>query len=187
MKIKNGVYNAGALFNQAEQKQRIEEGKILRQVFKNQLTIYNPIDSGINQQEELTNKKIFEHDYRMIDDSKYFIFDMDSRDDGTFIEFGIAIHKAFRDPNIHIICNYSDFRIKGEYIKGNWPSYSMNAFVHGACFYEPLIKSTPRQIYITNGFEDSVELLKLLVSGKPFDDRKWVNNLKWPQDGGTND
>lgn len=180
MNSKIGIYNAGALFSEAEQNQRKLEGKLMRTAFGTRLNVHNPIDTDINDQEELTNKKIFEFDYSLMNKSKYFVFDIDSKDTGTFIEFGMAFQKAMVDPNIYIICNYSDFRIKGEYKVGNWPSYSMNAFVHGACYHEKLISSFPRQIYITTSTQESIELIGLIESGNKFDDCKYVNYLNWP-------
>ena len=121
------LYLAGALFNEAEVAQRLKEGKILKETFKNKLEIFNPIEQPFNENKEtLPNPQdIFYSDTQAIKNCDIFLADMTNEDSGVMVELGIAIAL-----NKKIIAVNSDIRLQSAN-KYSIPSYAMNHYVLG--------------------------------------------------------
>ncbi len=120
------LYIAGGLFNEAEVKQRIMEGQVLRERFPS-LDIFNPIEQPFNEDKSSlpTPISIFEGDTEAVIASDIFLADITNNDPGVMVELGIAIsHKKI------IICVNSDIRLKDS-ARYSIPSYSINHYVLG--------------------------------------------------------
>lgn len=120
------VYLAGSLFNEAEIAQRLKEGKILRENFKN-IELFNPIEQPFNEDKQTlpTPITIYEGDANAVINSDVVILDMTNEDPGVMVELGLAI--AYKKK---IIAINSDIRLKSAN-KYEIPSYAMNHFVLG--------------------------------------------------------
>ncbi|AHI54268.1 hypothetical protein SSABA_v1c08690 [Spiroplasma sabaudiense Ar-1343] len=168
-----GIYNAGPLFNKAERQQRKIEGANLMHNFGSKFKIFNPVEFDFNSGDVVpTNKEIFDYDYNCMTKSKYFLFDIDGRDDGTFVELGIAIQMALNDSDKFIIGIFSDFRI-GKANQGEWPGYGINEFVTGPFYNEKLVNNKKMsQIYMVESHDKAIELIHEIekVQNKNFDE-----------------
>lgn len=93
------TYLAGSLFNEAEVTQRLKEGKILKENFKD-MELYNPIEAPCNDKSKLpTANDIFMQDTQEILASELVIADISNPvDAGVFAELGIIW-----------MCNYIHF------------------------------------------------------------------------------
>ena len=153
-------YVAGPLFNSGEVRERLREGKILKEKFPNE-TWYNPIEAPINDKSKLpTALDIFNGDYNEVLNSDILIADLTNNDTGVSMEIGIALainetvkelenilrdnvekekadsildalrKKGFKKKRI--FAHNSDIRVatSGEY-KGNHVPYGQNQFVVG--------------------------------------------------------
>lgn len=127
MQNKYDVYVAGALFNEAEVKQRLKEGEILRKEIQG-IKIFNPIEQPFNENKQTlpTPENIYEADSTAVKESKIVLLDLTNEDAGVMVELGLAL--AY---NKIIIAVNSDIRLKSAN-KYDIPSYAMNHFVLGA-------------------------------------------------------
>ncbi|GAB7568424.1 MULTISPECIES: nucleoside 2-deoxyribosyltransferase [Gemella] len=121
------LYLAGALFNEAEVAQRLKEGRLLKEHFKNKLTIYNPIEQPFNENKQSlpTPQDIFTGDTIAVKECDIFLADVTNEDSGVMVELGLAIALEKK-----IIAINSDIRLKSSN-KYNIPSYAMNHYVLG--------------------------------------------------------
>ena len=87
------LYLAGALFNEAEVAQRLKEGRLLKEHFKNKLTIYNPIEQPFNENKQSlpTPQDIFTGDTIAVKECDIFLADVTNEDSGVMVELGLAI------------------------------------------------------------------------------------------------
>lgn len=84
-------YIAGALFNEAEVKQRRYEGEKLREVTGDKVEWYNPIEAPINDKSKLpTATDIFSLDTKKVIESDFIVADITNNDVGVAMELGIA-------------------------------------------------------------------------------------------------
>lgn len=121
------LYLAGALFNEAEVKQRLLEGKILKETFGNKLEIFNPIEQPFNENKQKlpTPQDIFLGDTDAVLNCDIFLADITNEDSGVMVELGIAIANKKT-----IIAVNSDIRLKSAN-KYDIPSYAINHYVLG--------------------------------------------------------
>lgn len=109
MKLKG--YLAGSLFSEAEVKQRLLEGNVLREETPH-IEWYNPIEAPCNDKSKLpTADDIFVGDTRELLASDYVIADLSNNDPGVMMELGIAwgvdycaevISNAFEEAGVEI-------------------------------------------------------------------------------------
>ncbi len=163
-KMKKG-YIAGPLFSSAEVRERIREGKILREEFPD-IAWYNPIEEPINDKAKLpTAGDIFKGDFDAVTESDVIVADLTGIDTGVAMELGIAIgiKKALEtlkevldeeteDENFKgrileklkekgirerkVYCHNSDIRIATSgEYKNHYVPYGQNQFVIGGVEY----------------------------------------------------
>lgn len=141
------LYLAGALFNEAEVRQRQYEGKLLRENFPN-LEIFNPIDQPFNENKESlpSSIEIFEGDTKAVEECDIFICDLTNEDSGVMVELGIALY-----TNTKLIIGInSDIRLKSAN-KYDVPTYGMNHYVLGAIL---------KHGKFVNSFSEAIDVLK---------------------------
>ena len=121
------LYLAGALFNEAEVAQRLKEGQLLRENFKDKLEIFNPIAQPFNENKQTlpTPEDIFSGDTTAIRNCDIFLADITNEDSGVMVELGLAIALEKK-----IIAINSDIRLKSAN-KYDIPSYAINHYVLG--------------------------------------------------------
>lgn len=89
--MKKHGYIAGALFNEGEIAQRINEGKALREKMP-EVDWYNPIEAPVNDKSKLPSAKdIFSLDTDYVLKSDYILADLSREDLGVSMELGIAL------------------------------------------------------------------------------------------------
>lgn len=165
---KPGIYNAGPLFSEAEVAQRKLEGVNLRKFLGKYCQILNPIDFPFNEDAGVApDVSIFTGDYNHMSNSKYFIFDMDGRDPGTYVEYGLALEMATQ-RECYVIAVYSDFRV-GRQLKSQWPSYAINSFMMGNLESEHFLKYSPRRVYAVRSHKHAIETILKLEKNKMTD------------------
>lgn len=145
------LYLAGSLFNEAEVAQRLKEGQILKENFKD-LDIFNPIEQPFNEDKQTLPSpiKIYETDTQAVIDADIFICDLTNEDPGVMCELGIAISTK---TSIIIAVN-SDIRLKSAN-KYDIPSYAMNHYILGGVL---------KHGHLVYSFNEAVELLKKLIN-----------------------
>mgnify|MGYP002507820038 CR=1 FL=1 len=103
----NNGYIAGPLFNESEVKQRMYEGAKLREVSKDKIEWYNPIEAPINDKAKLpTAKDIFKGDTVKVLESDYIVCDITNNDTGVAMELGIAFGLKHACDAIKLILPY---------------------------------------------------------------------------------
>lgn len=158
-------YLAGSLFNKAEVNERLREGKLLKENFKDEVW-YNPIEAPINDKSKLpTANDIFLGDYNEVLASDVIIADLTNNDPGVAMELGIAvglndaykiIKKALEDTSLNkeeidkvlskiessgvknreVFAHNSDIRVNTSgEYEKNYVPYGQNQFVVGAVEY----------------------------------------------------
>lgn len=141
------LYLAGALFNEAEVRQRQYEGKLLKENFPN-LEIFNPINQPFNENKESlpSSIEIFEGDTKAVEECDIFICDLTNEDSGVMVELGIALY-----TNTKLIIGInSDIRLKSAN-KYDVPTYGMNHYVLGAIL---------KHGKFVNSFSEAIDVLK---------------------------
>lgn len=175
---KKMIYNAGSMFNEAQQVARIAEGKELRKMFPD-FIIDNPIDTDEFKNERPTNKKIFEVDYRGVRDADFVIFELDSNDSGTHMEFGLAVEQAIQNKNKYLFPIISDFRFKSGSFGNEIPGFGINEMFSGAFFYEELLDKNVPQIIVCDSHKSAREAIKAIVDNDSdnFTERFDIKNI----------
>lgn len=169
---KSGVYNAGPLFSEAEVNQRKLEGVNLRKHLSDVCEIYNPIDFPFNEDSGVApDVVIFNGDYELMQKSKYFIFDMDGRDPGTLVEYGLAIEMAI-ERECYLFAVYSDFRV-GRQLSSMWPSYAINSFMSGNLNSDYFLKHKPRRVFAVRKHIDAINTIKAIETNQVIDESKF--------------
>ena len=94
-------YIAGSLFSEAEVKQRLHEGKILRERTGEKIEWFNPIEAPCNDKSKLpTAKDIFNGDTKAIINSDFMLADLSNNDPGVMMELGIAWGLAYAHQEV---------------------------------------------------------------------------------------
>jgi len=152
------IYNAGSMFTETQWNGRKIEGENLRKAFP-EFNIYNPVDFDTNTGISPTPLQIWNFDYQKVQASKYLIFELDSFDTGTIMEFAIAVEMAkTSQPEKVLIPVISDFRYYQQASAKQLPEFSMNHFVFGAIFDEQL--NAEQRIYLAKSHQDAIEIIK---------------------------
>jgi len=152
------IYNAGSMFTETQWNGRKLEGENLRKAFPD-FKIYNPVDFDTNSGISPTPLQIWNLDYQKIQISQYLIFELDSFDTGTIMEFAIAVEMAKTSQLEKILIPIiSDFRYYQQASTKQLPDFSMNHFVFGAIFDEQL--NAEQRIYLAKSHHDAIEIIK---------------------------
>ena len=147
------LYLAGSLFNEAEVAQRLKEGQLLREKFRNKLDIFNPIEQPFNENKETlpTPQDIFKGDTSAVKNCDIFLADMTNEDSGVMVELGIAIAL-----NKKIVAVNSDIRLKSAN-KYTIPSYAMNHYVLGGILEHGTLAYS---------FQEALEKIEKIIQGE---------------------
>ncbi|MDP3306394.1 MAG: nucleoside 2-deoxyribosyltransferase [Erysipelotrichaceae bacterium] len=134
------IYNAGPLFSEADQKQRLSEGNLLREigVGMDHYFVANPIDLPLDQSKPLTSQTIFEMDNRHIQKATVFFFELATGDTGTMVELGMAIQRLIGGEKIAIYPIFSDLRLVRNHASGIECPVGFNSFVTGSLTYHQI-------------------------------------------------
>lgn len=118
------IYVAGSLFSEADQAQRLKEGKLLKEAG---FDVYNPLEQPFNTHKENlpTPEEIFLGDYKAVKNADIVIADLANNDPGVIAELGLAY-----EMNKYIIAVDSDIRLPSAN-RYKIPTYGMNHFVLG--------------------------------------------------------
>lgn len=143
------IYNAGPLFSEAEQKQRLYEGAKLREVLKDQGIVANPLELPFAADSPIASSEIFNKDVSHIDAANIFFFDLATNDSGTLVELGMVIEKRRQGKNIKIYPVFSDLRLLRNQAFGLESPVGYNSFVVGSL--------TSHQIEVFASFEQALE------------------------------
>ena len=128
---KEKVYLAGPLFTEYEIEARKREHKMFKEAFPH-IDTFAPIDAPFNGGNP-TNKTIFETDYKEMNESNIFIFDLNNNDPGTIMELGLAIERKKQGDDIELYAFVWDLRM-GRNIENAGPfdkPYGLNGFMVG--------------------------------------------------------
>lgn len=143
------IYNAGPLFSEAEQKQRLYEGAKLREVLKDRGIVANPLELPFAVDSPIASSEIFNKDMSHIDVANIFFFDLATNDSGTLVELGMAIEKRRQGKDIKIYPVFSDLRLLRNQAFGIESPVGFNSFVVGSL--------TSHQIEVFASFEQALE------------------------------
>lgn len=128
----NKIYMAGPLFKESDQKQKIYEGKVLKELG---FDTFNPIENlFVGSGQEFSAQIVFDLDNNAIQESGFFYFDLDTNDTGTLTEFGQAVqlvHDGKVDPKnvVVVTCDKGRHEVYGtEYFL----THIFNAYTGGA-------------------------------------------------------
>lgn len=123
------------------------------------------MDFDTNQGTAPTNKEIFELDYHGFKEAEYVIFELDSWDAGTYMEFGLAVEMAKNDPKKHLFPIISDFRYKQGVIKGEIIGFGLNEMITGAFYDEDLDAGDVPRLVVCDSHESARQAIKALEDG----------------------
>ncbi|WP_051636009.1 hypothetical protein [Mesoplasma photuris] len=166
------LYNAGSMFNEAQIAQRKLEGINLRRELPN-ITINNPIDFDTNVGNNPSPLQIWDMDYEKVSKSEFVIFELDSFDDGTTMEFAISVEQAkTSQPNKFLVAVISDFRYHQLHDVRHMPEFAINHFVYGALFDTQLVKE--KRIYAAKSHNDAIEMIKNRELFLETNDEKYI-------------
>lgn len=129
------IYNAGPLFTEADIKQRLYEGKTIREFLdKNNIEYFlaNPIELPFDNTKILTSKEIFLGDYKHINKSNVFFFELSSGDSGTYVELGNVIEKLMNGKDIKIYPIFTDLRLQRNGASGVECPVGFNSYLVGS-------------------------------------------------------
>ena len=128
---KEKVYLAGPLFTKYEVEARKREHKLFKETFPN-IDTFAPIDAPHNNTSP-TALQIFEADYKEMNESNIFIFDLNNEDGGTLVEVGLAVERKARGENIEIYGFIHDIRMARKDFEGPfYRAFGINQFCVGA-------------------------------------------------------
>ncbi len=124
------IYNAGPLFTEADQAQRLKEQASFDSI--KGIEVFNPLTSPFNEGAN-SAAMIYEVDNAPIQKANVFFFDLANNDTGTLVELGMVIQKLEDGAKIDIYPVISDFRVSGrsEYNCEYFP-VGYNSFLIGA-------------------------------------------------------
>lgn len=144
------IYLAGALFNEGEVKQRLLEGKQLREAFQDRIDLFNPIEQPFNENKQSlpTPIDIYEGDTKAVYDCDLFLADVTNEDAGVMVELGIAIALGKK-----IIAVNSDIRLQSAN-KYDIPSYAMNHYVLGGIL---------KHGQLVHSFQEAISVIKTWI------------------------
>ncbi|WP_339022830.1 hypothetical protein [Spiroplasma endosymbiont of Crioceris asparagi] len=182
---KKVIYNAGSMFNEAQIQTRLNEGKILRKQFKNMI-IENPIDFDFNEPDSSpTMKQIFSYDFQALTDADYLIFEIDSDDSGTNVEYGLAVEQAIKNKEKYLFVVISNQLFHRGIKKYEIPGFGLNEMITGSFYYEPLDNGDVPQLIVCDSHATAVKAIEAIESGKTqnyrekFDIKNAYKNKKY--------
>ena len=143
------VYNAGPLFSEAEQKQRLYEGARLRDVIKERGFVANPLELPFAVDTPIASAEIFNKDTSHIDAANVLFFDLATNDSGTLVELGMAIEKLRQGKDLKLYPIFSDLRLLRNQASGLESPVGFNSFVVGSL--------TSHHIEVFASFEQALE------------------------------
>ncbi len=149
------VYVAGPLFNEAEIKQRKYEGKMIKEFLdelKEDYFIANPIDLPFDNTKVLTSKEIFIEDYKHVNNSNVFFFELATGDTGTMVELGNVIEKKMNGKDLKIYPIFSDLRLQRNDAKGIECPRGFNSYLVGCL--------TANNIDVYSSFDEAFQAFK---------------------------
>ncbi len=131
------VYVAGPLFTEGEVKQRLHEGKLIKDELKKQgfelEGFFNPIEAPYNDKANAspTSEEIFTGDYDRIKEADVVFIDLSNEDSGTMVELGHILTLNKLDHDIKLFAVSSDIRFGGEISQGHRSQIGHNQYVIG--------------------------------------------------------
>lgn len=149
------IYNAGPLFTEADIRQRLREGELLRNSLKNykdESFVANPIELPFDNTKILTSKEIFLEDYSHVNKANVFFFELASGDSGTYVELGNAIEKLMNGKEIKIYPVFNDLRLQRNGASGLECPIGFNSYLVGCL--------TSNDIEIHRSFDDALKAFK---------------------------
>lgn len=163
------IYNAGPLFTEYCNRQRIEEGAEFRKVFEElgegySCVLYNPADLPVNDDQVLKpipSTDIFECDNDCIQDANILFVDMADEDSGTMVELGMFTQQKLNGEDVHIYAVHSDYRVSEVPETGLEKRLGYNKFALGALTYF--------DIKVHLRFADALEAFKQDIKDGKFD------------------
>lgn len=124
------IYNAGPLFTEADQAQRLKEQSFFDTL--NGVNVFNPLTSPFNEDANSATL-IFEGDNEPIQTATVFFFDLATNDPGTLVELGMVVQKLEDGKNLHVYPVISDFRVQGRAgYKSDYYPVGYNSFLIGS-------------------------------------------------------
>lgn len=102
------IYNAGPLFTEADQAQRLLEQARFESI--QGVDVFNPLTSPENEG-AVSAEMIYEVDCAAIQRANVFFFDLANNDTGTLVELGMVIQKLETGATLDIYPVISDFRV----------------------------------------------------------------------------
>ncbi len=124
------IYNAGPLFTEADQAQRLKEQTYFDSI--KDVKVFNPLTSPFNEGAN-SAAMIYEGDNAPIQKANVFFFDLANNDTGTLVELGMVIQKLEDGAVLDVYPIISDFRVYGrsEYNCEYYP-VGYNSFLIGS-------------------------------------------------------
>lgn len=124
------VYNAGPLFSEADQAQRLKEQSFFDSL--EDVSIFNPLTSPFNEDAN-SAAAIYQGDNTPIQAANVFFFDLANNDPGTLVELGMVIQMIEDGKDLLVYPIISDFRVLGrnEY-NCDYSPIGYNSFLIGA-------------------------------------------------------
>ncbi len=150
------IYNAGPLFSSGDIKQRMHEGKLIREVLDfcgKEYFLANPIELPFDNSKILTSKEIFIEDYKHVNKANVFFFDLANNDTGTMVELGNAIEKFMNKKELKIYPVFNDLRITRNGGDKTESCLGFNSYLVGCL--------TANNIQIFTSFEDAFQQFKI--------------------------
>lgn len=124
------VYNAGPLFTEADQAQRLKEQSLFDSLPF--IEVFNPLTTPVNETAD-SAAMIYHVDNQAIQKANVFFFDLASNDPGTLVELGMVIQRLEQGDPIKLYPVISDFRL---YHRTNYKSeifpIGYNSFLIGS-------------------------------------------------------
>jgi len=127
---KKYIYNAGPLFTEADQAQRLKEQSIFDTI--DGIELFNPLTSPQNEG-AISAEMIYNADNEAIQKANVFFFDLANNDPGTLVELGMVIEKLESGSALEVYPIISDFRVSNrEEYKCEYSPVGYNSFVIGS-------------------------------------------------------
>ena len=124
------IYNAGPLFTEADQAQRLREQTYFDSI--KGIEVFNPLTAPFNEGAN-SAAMIYEGDNTPIQKATVFFFDLASNDPGTLVELGMVIQKLEDGNKLDVYPIISDFRVSGRSdYNGEYYPVGYNSFLIGA-------------------------------------------------------